>query len=209
VKISIVGAVDTGGINMTHLTAIWSHVLSSIKIISGIVCVKNIMKHDMIAEYLTTSNMRWHTDLCGPSFLRFDALLPAPLVVDDESWSFFFFFRILPEVLDCDTLSSTLDEGKEETILILFWLGWLLVVELPLDVFASDVSMSAGGGGGADTGGGATAPRKPGIDNCSLVPRSSPIDASARSGVDSTDVLRLWGCNVCMVGVFILEIPLT
>ncbi len=43
---------------IAHLTAIWSHVLSSIKIISGIVCVKNIMKHDMIAEYLTTSNMR-------------------------------------------------------------------------------------------------------------------------------------------------------
>jgi hypothetical protein len=102
-------------------------VLSSIKIISGIVCVKNIMKHDMIAEYLTTSNMRWHTDLCGPSFLRFVALLPAPAPVDDESWSFFFFFRILPEVLDCE-LSSTLDEGKEEIVLILFWLGRLLLV---------------------------------------------------------------------------------
>lgn len=169
----------------THLTAIWSQVLSSINMISGIICVKNIMKHDMIAEYLTTSNMRWQTDLCGPSLLFFTALL---LAIDVESWSFIFFFRILPDVLDSDALSSALDDGKEDMILALFWLFMTLSVVLPS---ALKASVENGGGGGADAGGGATDPRNP-VSDCSLffVRRSPSIE---RRGVDSPDEARLRG----------------
>lgn len=140
-------------IRIAHLTATCSQVLSSINITNGIICVKNIIRLDKIAENLTTSNMRWHIDFCGPSFLFVVDLLTLPLAVDEESRIFIFFLRGLTELADCETLSSTFDGGRDTKTFI---------VASPSSWFASEDAVAVwggGGGGGGAAGGGTAAPR--------------------------------------------------
>jgi len=94
------------------LTAICNQVLSSPKIIIGIICINNIIQLANIAKYLTASNKKWHMDFCGlpSSFFFFFLLLDLLLLfvfAEEEVPSFFFFLRDedfpdFPDLFDWD-----------------------------------------------------------------------------------------------------------